>query len=320
VKIGDFEVEVSSGRVGGSWQAVGVLPDGQKVTSAPCKSREDAEHDVKQQAESHLYPQRRYDVNRPFESLQENDGFDDPDWKDVTPSGAITFTRDVEALVQGGPLSFGAVENESFQAGQSLPVKSVEMGVPDADMAKIVLRDGRLLIISIEDFELTESIMNESKWLKGAINPDHKGYCTPMTKETCTPKRKALARRFKSGDLSPADEAVIRHKADRLLEAPQDSYGGPLPECPSCVRYLEVLDDVLDMLTVQRPEIGKMLPATVQGIRDALEGHNGIASRTVPLMPPKKGAFLSERRRRRRRRRWHHKCLISVKQQKQQTK
>ena len=31
------------------------------------------------------------------------------------------------------------------------------------------------------------------------INPDHKGYCTPMTKETCTPRRKALAKRLKPG-------------------------------------------------------------------------------------------------------------------------
>ena len=31
------------------------------------------------------------------------------------------------------------------------------------------------------------------KWIQKAINPAHKGYCTPMTKPTCTPKRKALA-------------------------------------------------------------------------------------------------------------------------------
>jgi hypothetical protein len=40
------------------------------------------------------------------------------------------------------------------------------------------------------------------KWIQGAINPAHKGYCTPMSKPTCTPRRKALARRFKSGDLA----------------------------------------------------------------------------------------------------------------------
>ena len=33
----------------------------------------------------------------------------------------------------------------------------------------------------------------DKNWIRKAINPAHKGYCTPMTKPTCTPKRKALA-------------------------------------------------------------------------------------------------------------------------------
>ena len=37
------------------------------------------------------------------------------------------------------------------------------------------------------------------KWIQGAVNPEHRGYCTPMTKKTCTPARKRLARRFKKG-------------------------------------------------------------------------------------------------------------------------
>ncbi len=46
------------------------------------------------------------------------------------------------------------------------------------------------------------SMISEKKdWIQGAVNPEHKGYCTPMTKDTCTPARKALAKRFKSGDL-----------------------------------------------------------------------------------------------------------------------
>lgn len=69
MKIGDFEIEVSSGRISGGWQSVGILPDGKKVISGPSSSREAAESDVKQQAEARLYPQRRYDVNRPFESM-----------------------------------------------------------------------------------------------------------------------------------------------------------------------------------------------------------------------------------------------------------
>jgi len=33
----------------------------------------------------------------------------------------------------------------------------------------------------------------DGKWIQKAINPAHKGFCTPQTKATCTPKRKALA-------------------------------------------------------------------------------------------------------------------------------
>ena len=46
------------------------------------------------------------------------------------------------------------------------------------------------------DPKMTE---NEDKWIGKAVNPKHKGYCTPMTKSTCTPPRKALAKRFKKG-------------------------------------------------------------------------------------------------------------------------
>jgi hypothetical protein len=38
---------------------------------------------------------------------------------------------------------------------------------------------------------------SDKKWIQKAVNPKHKGYCTPMTKKTCTPRRKALARTFK---------------------------------------------------------------------------------------------------------------------------
>jgi hypothetical protein len=38
----------------------------------------------------------------------------------------------------------------------------------------------------------------DKKWIQKAVNPKHKGFCTPETKKTCTPKRKALAMTFKS--------------------------------------------------------------------------------------------------------------------------
>ncbi len=37
----------------------------------------------------------------------------------------------------------------------------------------------------------------KKKWIQSAVNPSHKGYCTPTSKATCTPKRKALAETFK---------------------------------------------------------------------------------------------------------------------------
>ena len=37
----------------------------------------------------------------------------------------------------------------------------------------------------------------DDKWIQKAVDPDHEGFCTPMTKATCTPKRKSLAKTFK---------------------------------------------------------------------------------------------------------------------------
>jgi hypothetical protein len=39
----------------------------------------------------------------------------------------------------------------------------------------------------------------EDKWIQKAVNPEHKGFCSPESKPTCTPARKALAKRFKKG-------------------------------------------------------------------------------------------------------------------------
>jgi len=47
-----------------------------------------------------------------------------------------------------------------------------------------------------QDLGLEEKKKKKDKWMQD-LDPEHKGYCTPMTKKTCTPKRKALAKRFK---------------------------------------------------------------------------------------------------------------------------
>jgi hypothetical protein len=58
-------------------------------------------------------------------------------------------------------------------------------------------RDGEIL----EEGVKSKKKKKKKKWIQGAIDPSHEGFCTPMTKKTCTPRRKALAKRFKKGDL-----------------------------------------------------------------------------------------------------------------------
>ncbi len=43
-------------------------------------------------------------------------------------------------------------------------------------------------------------------WIQGAINPKHKGFCSKLSNKECTPRRKALAKRFKSGDIHRDNE------------------------------------------------------------------------------------------------------------------
>lgn len=60
---------------------------------------------------------------------------------------------------------------------------------------------------TFNEFLLEKGIeITEGNWIQKAVNPEHKGYCTPMTKPTCTPARKALAMRFKKGDIHKANE------------------------------------------------------------------------------------------------------------------
>jgi hypothetical protein len=44
---------------------------------------------------------------------------------------------------------------------------------------------------------LADAKKSKKNWIQKAVNPKHEGFCTPITKKTCTPKRKALARTFK---------------------------------------------------------------------------------------------------------------------------
>jgi len=48
-----------------------------------------------------------------------------------------------------------------------------------------------------DDVKEKKEPKKDNDWIQKAVNPDHEGYCTPMTKSTCTPRRKALAKTFK---------------------------------------------------------------------------------------------------------------------------
>ena len=50
----------------------------------------------------------------------------------------------------------------------------------------------------VKDTKKKGGATKDKNWIQKAVNPAHKGYCTPMTKPTCTPKRKALAKTFKA--------------------------------------------------------------------------------------------------------------------------
>ena len=63
---------------------------------------------------------------------------------------------------------------------------------------------------------------DEDKWIQGAVNPEHKGYCTPESKPTCTPARKALAKRFKKGIDEEYNPEQLKDMAEKVKMAVDD--------------------------------------------------------------------------------------------------
>lgn len=73
-----------------------------------------------------------------------------------------------------------------------------QSGTPNAYTgAQIMSVERDYPIVIPEGAEDNMPSAKSGNWIQGAVNPKHKGYCTPMTKKTCTPRRKALARTFK---------------------------------------------------------------------------------------------------------------------------
>jgi len=49
----------------------------------------------------------------------------------------------------------------------------------------------------METYKSLADAKKAKNWIAKAVNPKHEGYCTPITKKTCTGRRKALAQTFK---------------------------------------------------------------------------------------------------------------------------
>lgn len=66
---------------------------------------------------------------------------------------------------------------------------------------KLVASDAaqKTAVMQASNPNIQPQVMGKGGWIQKAINPAHKGYCTPMTKSTCTGHRRALALRFKKG-------------------------------------------------------------------------------------------------------------------------
>lgn len=90
------------------------------------------------------------------------------------------------------PQSFPQTINQSGAEQWYTPEHLMYGGYPMENHSLQHCDDGGQPIIENNDYE-----MKSGGWIKKAVNPAHKGFCSPMTKKTCTPKRKALAKTFK---------------------------------------------------------------------------------------------------------------------------
>jgi len=102
---------------------------------------------------------------------------------------AITPSEDSPAA---GDVS-GLSPEEAFDAGYAAAISELSAMIgemmPGGDPV-----DSAALPAEIE---VVDQLEEDDDWIQKAVDPDHEGYCTPMTKKTCTPRRKALAKRFK---------------------------------------------------------------------------------------------------------------------------
>lgn len=125
------------------------------------------------------------------------DGVDDLAWKGLTNDlSKLSEQQEIERETRVNKLN-SKIDKYKKEMGSYINlVQHGHGGNLEYPMSQ--MEDGSYInLIDSNDNEL-----KKGGWIQESINPEHKGYCTPMTKSTCTPHRKALAMRFKSGDLS----------------------------------------------------------------------------------------------------------------------
>lgn len=93
------------------------------------------------------------------------------------------------------------------------------------------------------------------KWIQKAVNPKHKGYCTPMTKSTCTPKRKALARTFKKhhGFHEDGGAVPMQDPSQQMQDPSQQQAPGQMPpvqggQAPGPEQQQQVMQQMMQMV------------------------------------------------------------------------
>jgi hypothetical protein len=98
---------------------------------------------------------------------------------------------------------------KKMQAGGNTTVTVRKISSSDPyEVAKRKLQKDKLTLTKKRDLliataknkmgKMAKGGSTDKNWIQKAVNPAHKGFCTPMSKPTCTPKRKALAKTFKA--------------------------------------------------------------------------------------------------------------------------
>ena len=129
-------------------------------------------------------------------------------WRDDDPE-SIARGKEIEAEYEAEKeLAAAAAEEERMKTpeqGEEFPkragikrrVKEQIMKITKSQLKDIVYEELEAALAE-QGTDCEEDELEEDKdWIGKAVDPDHKGDCTPMTKSTCTPPRKALAKRFK---------------------------------------------------------------------------------------------------------------------------